>query len=62
MLFVLAVAGQDRSRLASQLSGVSLTKSGDELYDSPSKSLHSGRAPASGARTLDIEPVLPGRD
>jgi hypothetical protein len=67
MLFVLAIAGEERSPLATQLTGASLARTADAV-DEPEANLahpkHANvtRAPASVARTLDIEPVLPGSD
>lgn len=65
MLFVLAIAGQDRSRLAAQLTQAALTKTVDVVEEKDSQSApraaaRAGRTPAAVARTLDIEPVLPG--
>ncbi len=56
MLFVLAIAGQDRSPLAS---AANVTHE-PEAEPAHSKHPNVTRAPASAPRTLDIEPVLAG--
>jgi hypothetical protein len=67
MLFVLAIAGQDRSPLAKQLTGapvarvVDVFEKGDQA-SAQAVSRPPERAPASIARTLDIEPVEPGTE
>lgn len=63
MLFVLAIAGQDRSREGAQpaANAVARTNGGYEIEALRAlKPEKAGRRPASVARTLDIEPVLPG--
>jgi len=67
MLFVLAIAGQDRSPLAKQLTGAPVARVVDAFNDREEAltDVHSAspkRAPASVARTLDIEPVAPGAE
>lgn len=63
MLFVLAIAGQDRSRAGAQLSSNAVAKmtDADEVEaERAVRTARSGRSPASAARTLDIEPVVNG--
>lgn len=67
MLFVLAIAGQDRSPLAKQLTGAPVARVVDAFneQDGASPKLRPdgpNRAPAAVARTLDIEPVEPGAE
>ena len=66
MLFVLAIAGQDRPPLAVQLTGTSAPRTSDGSIEKETEgsllpvSRARGRSPASLARTLDIQPILPG--
>ena len=66
MLFVLAIAGQDRSRLATQLTGTVVTHALSTVDSSeahfpsgPGQNIDGNRSPSS-SRTLDIEPITPG--
>lgn len=67
MLFVLAIAGQDGSPLAKRLTGASVARVMNAMDDRDDgipnpREVAPNRAPASFARTLDIEPVAPGTE
>ena len=61
MLFVLAIAGQDRSPLARKLTDGPVSSASRALQNVENASAGEiGRSPASEPRKLDIEPIPPG--